>query len=68
MLKNDSVVESQAEGYHKKYRDQVEAFEKYSLLARSGQRVTPSDIYALGCQLDQYEDYHRFVESNGTVN
>lgn len=67
MNQNESMVEHFAEGYLKKYSDQVNAFEKYSMLARSGQSISPSDIYALGKQLEQFEDYRSFVESNGTV-
>lgn len=64
---NESVIEQSAEGYLKKYRPQVEAFESYSLLAKTGASVTASDIYALGKQLDQYESYANFCESNGTL-
>ena len=65
---NESVIEQSAEGYMKKYRPQVEAFESYSLLAKTGASVTASDIYALGKQLDQYESYANFCESNGTLH
>jgi len=67
LRQNESLVERDAELYYKKYRPQLEAFESNSLLARSGQSVNPSDIYAVGKQLEQYEDYQRFVESNGTL-
>lgn len=67
MNMNESMVEHYADAYVKKYSDQINAFEKYSMLARAGQSINPSDIYALGRQLEQFEDYRSFVESNGSV-
>lgn len=66
-VKNESAIEHYAETYLKKYRPQVEAFESESLVAKCGQTVTASDVYALGRQLEQFEAYREFVESNGTV-
>ena len=66
-VKNESAIEHYAEGFLKKYRSQVEAFESESLVAKCGQSVTASDVFALGRQLEQFEAYREFVESNGTV-
>ena len=60
---SESFVEQGADLYFVKYRDQVEAFEKSSILARAGVPLTATDIYALGKQLEQYEEYQSFVEA-----
>jgi len=64
---NESIIENNADRYFEKYRDQIEAFESHSALAKSGASVSASEIYCLGRQLEQYEEYQNYVESTGTV-
>lgn len=64
---NESIVEQSADQYFDKYRDQIEAFEKHSVLAKAGGSITASDVYALGRQLEQFEEYKSFVEQTGSV-
>lgn len=66
-IMNESVVDKYADHYNDKYRTQVDAFSKYSMLAKCGESVTASDIYALGQQLEQYEQYQSFVESIDSI-
>lgn len=62
-----SKIEANADRYLKKYRDQFEAYSKDSVLAKINASIGASEIYALGCQLEQFEDYRRYNESTGTV-
>lgn len=64
---NESIIENNADQYFDRYRSQIEAFESHSVLAKSGAAISASDVYALGKQLEQYEEYQRFCESTGTV-
>ncbi len=59
-------VDKKADNFFKKYRDQMESMEKSPLAAVR----TPSsyDYYALGTQLDAWENYVEMCEEDGTVN
>lgn len=54
------------DGFFKKYRKQVESFEK-SLVAKAV-GVQPHHIVQLGKQLDQWESYRSMMEANGSLN
>ena len=60
---NEQSVDLMAEGYHKKYKTLVEAYEKGAQKTRIGESLSSFEIAALGQQLDQFEDYRRFQES-----
>lgn len=65
-LMNENVIANAAEDYLTRYKDLIEAYEKNSVLAKAGGRVGSFEIYALGKQLEQYEEYQHYVqESNG---
>lgn len=54
------------DGFFKKYRKQVESFEK-SLVAKAV-GVQPHHIVQLGKQLDQWENYRGIMEASGSLN
>lgn len=56
-------VDMLAEGYHKKYKSLVEAYEKGAQKTRIGESISSFEIAALGQQLDQFENYRKFQES-----
>jgi hypothetical protein len=55
-----------AEGYFKKYRKQVESFEKGLVSKAVG--TQPHHIVQLGKQLDQWNEYKGMHEANGSLN
>ena len=57
---NDKVSE-----YFETYRDHMEFFEAKSNIATS-RGVTSEDLFALGQQLENYEDFQAFTEANGS--
>lgn len=60
---NEQSVDMLAEGYHKKYKTLVEAYEKGAQKTRIGESISSFEIAALGQQLDQFENYRKFQES-----
>lgn len=60
---NQHSVDLLAEGYHKKYKGLIEAFERGAQKTRIGESVSTFDIVAVGQQLDQFENYRKFQES-----
>lgn len=60
------MQERKAEEYFKKYREQMKVMEK-SVLAKV-RSLTPNDYCALGHQLNEFEQYQKFVEGSGNVN
>ena len=64
MLENRMKVE--AEQLHERFKPQMQAFEK-SILAkvRGSAGLQHSDYYALGKQLEQYENYQKICEEEG---
>lgn len=68
--KLEQQQESGAEEYLKKYRDQVEFLESKSVLSRvkeSQGGISAYDIYALGNQLDSWNEYRDMHEAEGTL-
>jgi len=61
----DNRYEQYADGYFKKYRRQIEMLEGSPL--SKIRSIKPYDAYALGKQLDQYENLQEFKEAEGTV-
>jgi len=57
---NDKVT-----AYFEQYRDHMEFFEAKANIA-STRGVTNEDLYALGQQLENYEDFQSFTEANGS--
>lgn len=61
-------VKKFAEQYYDQYRDQMDLLEK-SMLCKIKKTLTPYDVYALGKQLEQFEDHQRWLtEEQGNVN
>ncbi len=56
-----------AEHYLAKYKGYVDIFESKNAKARAGVNVSSADIVAFGMQLDQWNAYRDFCESNGTL-
>lgn len=50
--------------YFDKYKDYMEFYEKKSVIAKT-RGITNEDLYALGSQLEQYDSFQKFSESNG---
>jgi hypothetical protein len=61
-----AMQERKAEAFFKKYKKHMQIMEK-SILAKV-RTLTPNDYYALGTQLNEFENYSKFVESAGNVN
>lgn len=65
-MMNENVIELQAERYFDQYRDHIDTLMTESIITKNGGQVSSMDVYALGKQLEQYEEYQQFVEnSNG---
>lgn len=64
---DESLIEHQAEKYFDRYRDQFDAFEKHSTVARALDRVNENHFYSLGCQLEKFEEYQAFCENSNTI-
>lgn len=58
-------LNEKVEQYFEKYKDYMEFFETKSNLA-SGRGVTNEDLFALGQQLENYEEFQTFSEANGS--
>lgn len=59
-------IERKAESYSKRYRSQMNLLDK-SLLAKC-RGISHHDIYALGSQLEAFDEYKSFCEENGNLN
>lgn len=64
---NESYFEREADAALKKYPDYVNVFESHSQKSKAGVPLTTHDIAVFGRQLDIWEQYHHFCESNGTL-
>lgn len=64
---NESYFEREAEAMLKKYPEYVNVFESHCQKAKAGVPLTTHDIAVFGRQLDIWEQYHNFCESNGTL-
>lgn len=64
---NEASCDLQAEAYFGKYKDHVETYEKCSSKSRVNESISPYEIVALGQQLDQFMNYQKFCESQGTL-
>lgn len=60
---NFDSVDALAEGYHAKYKDLIEAYERGAQKNRIGESLSSFEIAAVGQQLDQFESYRKFQES-----
>lgn len=60
-------MDNLAEMYLKKYKGYVDIFESHNAKAKAGVSVSSADIVAFGMSLDQWQGYHDFCESNGTL-
>jgi hypothetical protein len=63
----EGKVKKQGEKLWEKWREQMDMLEK-SLVAKAKGGIDYYDAYALGCQLDQFEDYLNVCEDNGNTN
>ena len=63
-------LEKFAGQYHEKYRDQMDLLEKSPLLkCRRDKSLTAYDVWALGKQLEQFENQQEWLnEEQGNVN
>jgi len=57
-------LHEKVEQYFDKYKDYMEFYESKSTVAKT-RGVTNEDLYALGTQLEQYDAFQEFSESNG---
>lgn len=64
---NESYFEREADQALKKYPDYVNVFESHCQKAKAGVPLTTHDIAVFGRQLDIWEQYSNFCESNGTL-
>lgn len=60
-------AEKHAEEYLKKYPDQINMLESHSVLNKV-RGVNQYDIYAVGRQLDAWEDYKTICEQDGSIS
>ena len=63
---NESNLLRKAEGYAKRYRNQMNLLESASLLKKV-RSVSPYDIYALGSMLESFETYKQMCEADGNL-
>ena len=54
--------------YEKKYKKYFDIFEKKSLKTKAGLPIKEDDIYALGKQLEKFEEWVAFKESNASAD
>ena len=54
--------------YEKKYRKYFDVFERASAKAKAGKRVDEWDLAGLGSQLQQFENWRSFKETNGSAD
>lgn len=69
-LQESKLIERAERGcdlYSKKYKSLVEDFSKYSIVAKA-RSITPYDVYALGAQLESFNDYKKFLQEAGTAS
>jgi hypothetical protein len=59
-------MKSQAEKFYEEYRPQMELFSK-SPLMRTKKTMSEFDVYALGKQLESFDQYVSFCEADGSV-
>lgn len=64
---NEASVDDQANIFMEKYSDQFDAYESLSTKSKVNESVSAYEMVALGQQLDQYENYQKFVESQGNL-
>jgi hypothetical protein len=64
---NEASVDTQANIYVDKYQDQIDVYESYSMKSKVNESISPYEIVALGQQLDQFQNYMQFCESQGNL-
>jgi len=65
--KQKQRMEDKAEMYYKKYKQQMSALDE-SILAKAKGGLDYCDYYALGMQLEQWDDYKAICEAEGNLN
>jgi hypothetical protein len=60
-------IESQAEKYYDKYRDQMDLLGN-SVLSKVKKGIDQYEVYALGKQLESFDAYRELCEENGNTN
>lgn len=63
----DKKMKRVAETLYDKYRDQMDLMEKESLLAKVKKGLSPYDVYALGKQLESFDQYLLMCEEDGNL-
>ena len=66
-LKKDGA-DSIANFYVEKFPEQMEAYQESSIIARIGDGISAHEIMAMGQQLDQFNSYMEFSETQGTLS
>ncbi len=61
-----SKLNEQVDQFFEKYSDHMEFFKTQSHVAKT-RGVNNEDLYALGMQLENYEDFQAFAETNGSL-
>ncbi|BCG50090.1 hypothetical protein [Ralstonia phage RP13] len=64
---NESSADTQANVYVEKYQDQIDTYESHSIKTRVNESLSPYEIVAVGQQLDQFQNYVQFCESQGNL-
>lgn len=64
---NEASVDDQANIFVEKYQPQIDSYEKFSMKANVNESLSPYEIVALGQQLDQFQNYAQFCESQGNL-
>lgn len=62
----ENKIDRQVEGFRKKYRAQIEAYEAGAIIKQI-RPVQAFDIYGLGKQLDSWDELVKTCEADGTV-
>lgn len=64
---NEESVDTQANIYFDKYRDQFDAYQSYSIKSQVNESISAYEMIALGQQLDQFGNYASFCEGQGNL-
>jgi len=64
---NEASVDTQANIYADKYQEYIDVYESFSIKTKIGESLSPYEVVALGQQLDQFQNYSKFCESQGNL-
>lgn len=64
---NESSADDLANVYMDQYQEHIDVYTGFSAKSKINESISPYEIVALGQQLDQYMNYQKFCESQGSL-